>query len=128
MVSISSTEVFLSVMVPVSGRLQGWFQLPGLPGYLLALFFTFAPPPRLPFRHQFPSSSTGNEFKSCKIPVLVICGALRNYTGRDSLLLTNVNLNLPPAIKNLGIRSTFQSLGLPYLFSSSSVFPNNVKN
>ena len=45
MVSISSTEVFLSVMVPVGGRLQGWFQLPGLPGYLLALFFAFAPPP-----------------------------------------------------------------------------------
>ena len=48
MVSISSTEVFLSVMVPVSGRLQGWFQLPGLRGYLLALFFAFAPPPPHP--------------------------------------------------------------------------------
>ena len=45
MVSTSSTEVFLSVMVPVGGRLQGWFQLPGLPGYLLALFLAFAPQP-----------------------------------------------------------------------------------
>ena len=44
MVTTSSTEVFLSVMVPVSGRLQGWFQLPGLPGFLLALFFAFASP------------------------------------------------------------------------------------
>ena len=26
------------VPVPVSGRSQGWFPLPGLPGYLLALF------------------------------------------------------------------------------------------
>ena len=60
--------------------------------------------------------------------ILAADNELRNYTGCDSLLLTNINLNLPPAIKNLGIRSTFQSLGLPYLFSSSSVFPNNVKN
>ena len=34
-----STEYFLSVTVPVSGCWQWCFPLPGLPGYLLTLFF-----------------------------------------------------------------------------------------
>ena len=39
-VSIFSTEYPLSVTVPVSGCWQGWFPLPGLPGYLLCRIFT----------------------------------------------------------------------------------------
>ena len=51
-----------------------------------------------------------------------------NKGKKVSFICTLKHVILPPAIKNLGIRSTFQSLGLPYLFSSSSVLPNNVKN
>ena len=66
MVSIRSGEYFppnlFSVMVSVGGGLQGWFPLAGLP-WILPCYAWGVQAPLQPLRHQFPSSSIGDEFK-----------------------------------------------------------------
>ena len=61
-VSIRSGEYFplnsFSVMVSVGGCMQGWFPLAGLP----PCYAWGVQAPVQPLRHQFPSSSIGNEF------------------------------------------------------------------
>ena len=62
LVSIRSGEYFplnsFSVMVSVGGCMQGWFPLAGLP----PCYAWGVQAPVQPLRHQFPSSSIGNEF------------------------------------------------------------------
>ena len=66
MVSIRSGEYFppnsFSVMVSVGGGLQGWFPLAGLP-WILPCYAWGVQAPLQPLRHQFLSSSIGDEFK-----------------------------------------------------------------
>ena len=65
LVSIRSGEYFplnsFSVMVSVGGCMQGWFPLAGLP-WIPPCYAWGVQAPVQPLRHQFPSSSIGNEF------------------------------------------------------------------
>ena len=66
LVSIRSGEYFplnsFSVTVPVGGCMQGWFPLAGLP-WIPPCYAWGVQAPVQPLRHQFPSSSIGDEFK-----------------------------------------------------------------
>ena len=65
LVSIRSGEYFplnsFSVMVSVGGCMQGWFLLSGLP-WIPPCYAWGVQAPVQPLRHQFPSSSIGDEF------------------------------------------------------------------
>ena len=65
LVSIRSGEYFplnsFSVMVSVGGCMQGWFPLAGLP-WIPPCYAWGVQAPVQPLRHQFPSSSIGDEF------------------------------------------------------------------
>ena len=66
LVSIRSGEYFplnsFSVTVSVGGCMQGWFPLAGLP-WIPPCYAWGVQAPVQPLRHQFPSSSIGDEFK-----------------------------------------------------------------
>ena len=110
-VSIGLVEYFplnsFSVMVPVGGCMQGWFPLAGLPWIPPCYDWGFQAPVQ-PLRHQFPSSSIGDEFNISSASCMWRSTFSRRISfpsasdGRSKLIQTSE--------LNWGRRRTFQEL------------------